>query len=106
MTLNDPKAIEGDRQMGVNSLPVTLGVNGAAGVACILMAGPQIVVALLPYHWGTPWHALAVAGLLLAQTLLMCRFLAAPRERAIFYSGVGVPLNVSGMLISAFALRQ
>jgi chlorophyll synthase len=105
MTLNDFKAIEGDRQMGVNSLPVTLGVQGAAGVACLLMAGPQIVVALLLYHWGAPWHALAVAGLLLAQTLLMRRFLAAPRERAIFYSGAGVPLYVSGMLVSAFALR-
>ena len=105
MTLNDFKAIEGDRQMGVNSLPVTLGVQGAAGVACLLMAGPQIVVALLLYHWGAPWHGLAVAGLLVAQALLMRRFLAAPRERAIFYSGVGVPLYVSGMLISAFALR-
>jgi len=106
MTLNDFKAIEGDRQMGVNSLPVTLGVEGAASVACLLMAGPQIVVALLLYHWGAPWHALAVAGLLVAQALLMRRFLAAPRERAIFYSGAGVPLYVSGMLISAFALRS
>ncbi len=105
MTLNDFKSIEGDRQMGVNSLPVTLGVEGAAWTACLLMAGPQIVVALLLYHWGTPWHGLAVAGLLVAQALLMRRFLAAPRERAIFYSGVGVPLYVSGMLISAFALR-
>jgi chlorophyll synthase len=30
MTLNDFKALEGDRQMGVNSLPVTLGPERAA----------------------------------------------------------------------------
>ena len=33
MTLNDFKALEGDRQMGVNSLPVTLGPERAARVA-------------------------------------------------------------------------
>ena len=35
----------------------------------------------------------------------MRRFLAQPSERARWYSGFGVPLYVSGMLVSAFALR-
>lgn len=32
-------------------------------------------------------------------------FLASPKARALFYSGFGVPLFVSGMMVSAFALR-
>ena len=38
MTLNDFKSVEGDRQMGIGSLPVRLGVDGAARVACLMMA--------------------------------------------------------------------
>jgi len=40
------------------------------------------------------------------QVLLMRHFLAQPRERALMYSGFGVPLFVAGMMVSAFALRQ
>ena len=40
MTLNDFKALQGDRQMGVNSLPVTLGPERAAKLACVVMAVP------------------------------------------------------------------
>jgi chlorophyll synthase len=34
MTLNDFKAVEGDRQLGLRSLPVVMGVDGAARFAC------------------------------------------------------------------------
>ncbi|MDO7730560.1 MAG: chlorophyll synthase ChlG, partial [Burkholderiaceae bacterium] len=60
MTLNDFKAIEGDRQMGVASLPVQLGAQGAARVACWMMWLPQVAVAALLWSWALPWHALAV----------------------------------------------
>ena len=50
-----------------------------------------------------PWHAAAVAVLVLAQAQMMRRFLADPLGRATWYSGFGVPLFVSGMMISAFA---
>jgi chlorophyll synthase len=105
MTLNDFKAVEGDRQMGINSLPVLLGVQGAARNACWVMALPQVIVVALLVTWGAPWYAAAVVGLMLAQGLLMRYFLASPTERALFYSGFGVPLFVSGMMVSAFALR-
>ena len=105
MTLNDFKAIEGDKQMGVRSLPVQLGVQNAARVACVMMAAPQFVVIALLLQWGKPGHALAVAALLVAQGLLMRLFLANPREKALMYSGFGVPFFVSGMMVSAFGLR-
>ena len=105
MTLNDFKSIEGDRQMGIGSLPVRLGVSGAALTACAMMLAPQVVVVALLLAWQAPLHAAGVAGLVVAQALMMRRFLADPRARAIWYSGFGVPLYVAGMLVSAFALR-
>lgn len=105
MTLNDFKSVEGDRRMGVGSLPVRLGVTQAARTACGFMLLPQAVVAGLLLLWQQPVHALAVAGLIGLQALMMRRFLAQPTERATWYSGFGVPLFVIGMLVSAFALR-
>jgi chlorophyll/bacteriochlorophyll a synthase len=106
MTLNDFKAVEGDRQMGIGSLPVRLGIEPAARAACWIMALPQFVVVLLLVHWQRPLHALATAGLMALQLVLMDRFLQDPRRRALEYSGFGVPLFVAGMMVSAFALRS
>ncbi|MDZ7813532.1 MAG: chlorophyll synthase ChlG [Ideonella sp.] len=106
MTLNDFKAIEGDRRMGIASLPVQLGVKGAAWAASIAMAVPQAVVVGLLLAWGTPLHAAIVAGMLAVQLLMMRRFIAQPMERATWYSANGVLLYVLGMLTSAFALRS
>jgi chlorophyll/bacteriochlorophyll a synthase len=44
MTLNDFKSIKGDQQMGINSMPVLLGAEGAAKMACLTMIIPQLVV--------------------------------------------------------------
>ena len=105
MTLNDFKSIEGDRRMGIGSLPVRLGVDGAARVAAALMIAPQFAVLLLLLQWGATVHAGALAVLIAWQAWLMRRFLADPQARALWYSARGVSLYVSGMLISAFALR-
>ena len=37
---------------------------------------------------------------------MMARFLKAPIERALWYSGFGVPLYVSGMIGAAVAVRS
>jgi chlorophyll synthase len=104
MTLNDFKAIEGDRQTGVRSLPVQLGVDQAARVACIVMAAPQVVVVALMTAWGAPFHAAAVAVSLALQLYMMSRLVTDPRKLAPGYNGTGVLLYVLGMLVSAFAL--
>jgi len=105
MTLNDFKSVEGDRKMGINSLPVLLGVPGAARLACLVMALPQIIVIGLLLSWHQVGHAAAVAVLLLAQAGLMERFMRDPRARAPWYNGTGTTLYVIGMLVTAFALR-
>jgi chlorophyll/bacteriochlorophyll a synthase len=106
MTLNDFKAIEGDTKMGVRSLPVQLGAQTAARVACLVMAVPQAIVVawLLTSH--APVYAAAVFGLLVLQLALMVRFLRDPVKYAIWYSALGVTLYVLGMMVTAFAILQ
>ncbi len=105
MTLNDFKSVEGDRQTGIFSLPVLLGVENAGKVACLAMAVPQLVVVALLVHWGFPILGSVVAALLLVQLLLMARLLQNPKERAPWYNATGTSLYVIGMLVTAFALR-
>jgi chlorophyll synthase len=105
MILNDFKAVEGDAKMNVRSLPVQLGVGNAAVLASFVMALPQVLVIALLARNGKDGHALAVVGLLVAQVLLMVRMVAAPRERAAWYNATGTTLYVSGMMVSAFAVR-
>jgi chlorophyll synthase len=69
------------------------------------MVLPQVAVVALLLDWGQPWHAAGVGALLAAQLLMMRRFVAAPRAKALWLSGLGVPLFVLGMLVSALALH-
>ncbi|WP_299960541.1 chlorophyll synthase ChlG [uncultured Roseobacter sp.] len=105
MTLNDFKALEGDRQTGVKSLPVTLGPERAAKVACTVMAVPQMVVIALLFLWDKPLHALGVAAVLGVQFWAMTVMFKDPKAKAPWYNGTGVLLYVSGMMITAFAVR-
>jgi chlorophyll synthase len=106
MTLNDFKSVEGDRRMGIGSLPARLGVVWAARVACIVMAIPQVVVIGALAIWGQLIPAGIIAVFLGLQFAAMVRLLQAPRARAPWYNGTGVTLYVLGMLVSAVALRS
>ena len=104
MTLNDFKSVQGDRRMGVGSLPVRLGVDVAARVACAVMIAAQIAVIALLFLWSRPLQAALIAGLLIGQMLMMRRLLQRPAELDVWYNALGVPLYVAGMMVSAFAL--
>lgn len=105
MTLNDFKSIEGDRRMGIGSLPVRLGTRNAVRVACLVMAAPQLAVVGLLIVWDRPAYAGAVTLLLLAQMALMTSLLRRPKELAAWYNATGTTLYVLGMLVCAFAVR-
>jgi chlorophyll/bacteriochlorophyll a synthase len=105
MVLNDFKAIEGDTQLQVRTLPVQLGVRNAVLLACAVMALPQVGVVALLAQWGRTGEALGVSGLLAAQIALMPALVREPRRLAPFYNATGTTLYVIGMLVSAFALR-
>jgi chlorophyll/bacteriochlorophyll a synthase len=106
MTLNDFKSLEGDRKTGIASLPVQLGPERAAVLACVTMVLAQFAVIALLLAWQRPLHAAAMIVSLLIQIVLMRRLLRCPRELAPWYNGTGVSLYVLGMLITAFALAD
>ena len=105
MTLNDFKALEGDRQTGVRSLPVVLGPEVAARIACTVMVMAQLLVVALLLVWDRPWHGLAVAALIVGQMVAMRVLLRDPKAKAPWYNATGITMYVSGMMIAAFALR-
>lgn len=105
MTLNDFKSIEGDLRSGVASLPVQLGADRAARVACVMMAAPQAVVVLLLMAWSLPLYAAIIAVSLAAQVALMRRLMRDPRGLAPWYNATGVSLYVLGMMVAAIAVR-
>ena len=106
MTLNDFKAITGDRAMGLRSLPVMVGPTRAARIACWTMALPQASVVALLILWDKPLHAAAVAVLLAVQVAAMRTLLRDPEGKAQWYQGMGILFYITGMMVAATALRS
>ncbi len=106
MTLNDFKSVEGDRQLNLRSLPVQMGVENAARLACAVMVIPQAIVIALLMAWGSLDYARVVVVLLGAQCLLMMRLLDNPRGNAAWYNATGTTLYVLGMLAASLSLRS
>ena len=106
MTLNDFKAIEGDLQLGVRSIPAQLGPERAARLACVVMLIPQLIVVLLLVLWDRAGFAAVIGAGMLLQLWAMRRLLSDPKGLAPWYNGTGVTLYVLGMLVAAFAVRS
>ena len=105
MTLNDFKSREGDLAMGIKSIPALLGPSGAAWSSAVTMLLAQAVVVALLVYWGAVTQAYIVSGLMLVQAFMLRRLLRTPDEgTALWYSSLGVPVYVAGMMVTAFAL--
>ena len=68
--------------MGVNSLPVTLGPERAAKLACIIMACRRVIVIALLLIWSAPYYALAIAVSLALQLASMRVLLRDPEGQS------------------------
>ena len=91
--------------MGMRSLPVQLGVAGAARLACVVMAAPQVVVDRAAAVMGPSdpcRRGRRAADRPIRADGAGC--LRDPRGQAAFYNATGTTLYVLGMLVSAFAL--
>ena len=72
----------------------------------VLMRVVMALMLFLPFLRPQPVSlVLKLLALGAVQLGLMWRFLGAPRERATWYSALGINFFVLGMLVSAFALR-
>jgi chlorophyll/bacteriochlorophyll a synthase len=104
MTLNDFKAVEGDRATGLRSLPVTMGVRGAALFACAVMALAQLAVITILALQDLTLSASIVGVFVAIQIALMARLVRNPAKLAPWYNATGVSLYVFGMLAAALGL--
>ena len=104
MILNDFKAIEGDKQTGVNSLPVSLGSEKAIKLACICMIIPQLAVVWFLFYWDMIIFSVIIAVASLFQMIAMSKLLKNPQLFAPWYNQTGITLYVLGMMVSAIGL--
>jgi chlorophyll synthase len=105
MTLNDFKSIEGDRKLGLRSIPAMLGIDGALKAAFAFIDVFQVLaIAYVAYHQA--WIAAGVMLVLFLVQLPMQRKMATdPAKLAPWYCASAIPPFVWGMLAAALATR-
>ena len=106
MTLNDFKSYAGDKRLGLRSLPVLLGLEGALRAAFAFIDVFQVaaIVYVLAHRM---WLAGGIMALLFVVQLPMQRKLARdPKGLAPWYCASAIPPFVWGMLVAALAVRS
>ena len=102
--INDFKSVEGDRQLGLKSLPVMFGVTNAAWI-CVLMIDvfqAGIAAYLISIHQNL--YATILILLIIPQiTFQDMYFLRDPLKNDVKYQASAQPFLVLGMLVAALA---
>jgi chlorophyll synthase len=105
MTLNDFKSVEGDRQLGLRSIPVMLGEKRALLQAVTFINIFQ-AIALAYVLSNKAWiEALVMNVLLVAQLPMQGKLSKDPKRLAPWYCASAIPLFCWSMLAGALALR-
>ncbi|MEM6519749.1 MAG: chlorophyll synthase ChlG [Cyanobacteria bacterium P01_D01_bin.71] len=103
--VNDFKSVEGDRQLGLKSLPVMFGIGTAAWI-CVLMIDVfqgGVAAYLMAIHQNL--YAVLLILLIIPQiTFQDMYFLRDPLENDVKYQASAQPFLVFGMLVTALAL--
>lgn len=103
--VNDFKSVEGDRQLGLKSLPVMFGVSAAAWI-CVLMIDVfqgGVAAYLMSIHQNL--YAVILILLIIPQiTFQDMYFLRDPLENDVKYQASAQPFLVLGMLVTGLAL--
>ncbi len=105
MTVNDFKSIEGDKRVGIRTLPVVYGERKAAIIAALLIDAGQILAALYMFALGKWVNGVLVIGFILPQVWLQVHFMKSPRTRDVWYNGIAQNFLVAGMLVCALAVE-
>eukprot|EP01040_Poterioochromonas_malhamensis_P002093 gene2093-2232_t len=104
--VNDFKSIEGDRKLGLNSLPVAFGVDVAKWITVGTIDITQILVATYLYFGlGETNYALGLLGLIAPQVFFQFKyFLKDPVANDVKYQASAQPFLVLGILLTALAV--
>jgi chlorophyll synthase len=102
--VNDFKSIEGDRELGMQSLPVAFGVDTAKWICVGSIDATQLGVALYLYAIGETTYAYVLFGLVLPQMFSQITFLQDPVANDVKYQAAAQPFLVFGILTTALAV--
>ena len=102
--VNDFKSIEGDRELGMNSLPVAFGVETAKYICVGTIDVTQLGVAAYLASIGETGYAGLLLGLILPQMFFQLDFLKDPISNDVAYQGKAQPFLVFGILTAAVAV--
>lgn len=103
--VNDFKSVEGDRQLGLNSLPVMFGVGTAAWICVLMIDVFQAAMAGYLISISQNFYAVLLILLVIPQiTFQDMYFLRDPLKNDVKYQASAQPFLVLGMLVTALAL--
>ncbi len=105
MTINDFKSIDGDRQVGIRTLPAVFGETGAAIIAAVLIDLGQLLSAGYMLLIGQNTFALIVTALIVPQVLLQFSLVRSPKSMDVRYNAIAQNFLVAGMLACALAIK-
>lgn len=102
--VNDFKSIEGDRKMGLQSLPVAFGTETAKWICVGAIDITQLSVAGYLLASGKSYYALALLGLIAPQVFFQFKyFLKDPVKNDVKYQASAQPFLILGLLVTALA---
>ncbi len=103
--VNDFKSVEGDRQLGLKSLPVMFGIETAAWICVVMIDLFQAGIAAYLIFLHQNLSAAILLLLVIPQiTFQDMYFLRAPLENDVKYQASAQPFLVLGMLVTGLAL--
>ncbi|WP_218082665.1 chlorophyll synthase ChlG [Anthocerotibacter panamensis] len=103
--VNDFKSVEGDRALGLQSLPVVFGIKQAAWISVLTIDVFQLgVFGYLVATGKFAWYGAVLLGLILPQIFLQRQLLADPVANDVRYQASAQPFLVLGMLVTGLAL--
>ena len=103
--MNDFKSIEGDRAMGLQSLPVAFGVDTAKWICAGSVTLTQLGVAAYLYSIQEPIYGSVLLGLILPQMYFQATLLLPdPIENDVKYQASAQPFLVFGILATALCV--
>ncbi|KAM7526502.1 hypothetical protein LguiA_016404 [Lonicera macranthoides] len=102
--VNDFKSVEGDRALGLQSLPVAFGFETAKWICVGAIDVTQLVVVGYLLGAAKPYHALALLGLIVPQVFFQIKYLLKdPVKYDVKYQASAQPFLVLGLLVTALA---
>lgn len=103
--VNDFKSVEGDRALGLKSLPVMFGVTTAAWICVVMIDVFQTGIAAYLLYVDQKIYATVLMLLIIPQiTFQEMYFLRNPLENDVKYQASAQPFLVLGMLVAGLAL--